>query len=45
LAAALAAPRPRGGRGEGVTAPARDWSKRVEATAEGGYRMGNPDAR
>jgi protein-disulfide isomerase len=26
------------------TAPASDWSKRVEATAEGGYRMGNPDA-
>jgi protein-disulfide isomerase len=27
-----------------VAAPARDWSTRVEATAEGGYRMGNPDA-
>jgi protein-disulfide isomerase len=26
------------------TAPTRDWSKRVEATAEGGFRMGNPDA-
>jgi hypothetical protein len=27
-----------------VSAPARDWSARIEATAEGGYRMGNPDA-
>lgn len=26
------------------TAPARDWSKSVVATAEGGYRMGRPDA-
>ena len=25
-------------------AAARDWSQRVEVTAEGGYRMGNPDA-
>jgi protein-disulfide isomerase len=25
-------------------APARDWSKSVVATAEGGYRMGNPNA-
>lgn len=25
-------------------APAQDWTKRVEATPEGGFRMGNPDA-
>jgi len=27
-----------------AASPAKDWSARVEATAEGGYRMGNPDA-
>ena len=27
-----------------VTAQARDWTRTVEATAEGGYRMGNPNA-
>ncbi len=27
-----------------VSAPARDWSARIEATPAGGYRMGNPDA-
>lgn len=27
-----------------VAERARDWSGRVEQTAEGGYRMGNPDA-
>jgi protein-disulfide isomerase len=27
-----------------VPASTQNWSQRVEATAEGGYRMGNPDA-
>ena len=27
-----------------ATAQARDWTRTVEATAEGGYRMGNPNA-
>jgi protein-disulfide isomerase len=27
-----------------AAAPARDWSTRIEATPEGGYRMGNPAA-
>lgn len=34
--AARAAPR--------ATAPTPNWSQRIERTAEGGYRMGNPDA-
>lgn len=29
---------------DAAVAPATDWSKRVEKTAEGGYRLGNPDA-
>ena len=40
---AVAAPPP-AAAGETAIAPARDWPKRVETTAEGGYRMGNPDA-
>lgn len=36
LAAVPAAARP---------APARDWSRTVVATPEGGFRMGNPDAK
>jgi protein-disulfide isomerase len=27
-----------------IAAPQRDWTRTVEATAEGGFRMGNPDA-
>lgn len=30
--------------GQAATAQQGDWSQRIETTAEGGYRMGNPDA-
>lgn len=33
------------GTAGGSTAAARDWSQTVVATPEGGFRMGNPDAR
>lgn len=39
----LAAPAAAPGR-DAVPAAQADWSARVQATAEGGYRMGNPDA-
>src|SRR5438270_9006083 len=29
----------------GKTAPARDWSRIVAATPEGGFKMGNPNAK
>jgi protein-disulfide isomerase len=41
---ALAAPAAAPAGGARASAPATDWSARVERTAEGGYRMGNPDA-
>lgn len=33
------------GQAAGTSAATRDWSTNVVATPEGGYRMGNPDAR
>lgn len=44
MAAAPAAAPATGPSAGTASAPARDWSARVEATAEGGYRMGNPEA-
>ena len=44
VAAGLAAAAPATGQPAAATAPATDWTQRVEATSEGGFRMGNPDA-
>lgn len=41
---AVTAPAPAASANDSVPATATDWSQRIETTAEGGYRMGSPDA-
>ena len=44
LALGLVAAAPAAAQAPAAEAPAADWTQRVETTAEGGFRMGNPDA-